>query len=80
MNKPYKLLVCLIIGALFLLVQSNSYAQGVTTGTITGAVTDVDGNSLPSANVLAVHEPSGTQYGASTRLDGRFAIPGMRVG
>ncbi|MDP2424208.1 MAG: carboxypeptidase regulatory-like domain-containing protein [Bacteroidales bacterium] len=56
------------------------YAQGVTTGSISGTVVDVSGSSLPSATVLAVHEPSGTRYGSTTMLDGRFNIIGMRVG
>jgi len=80
MNETYRLIVCLIVGALFLLVHQNIMAQGVTNATLSGLVKDVDGNTLPSANVMAVHAPSGTQYGASTRVDGRFAIPGMRVG
>jgi hypothetical protein len=30
--------------------------------------------------VTAVHQPSGTTYATMTRSDGRFSIPGMRVG
>jgi hypothetical protein len=55
-------------------------AQGVTTGSITGTVTDAQNLSVPSAAVTAIHEPSGTKYEATTRADGRFSIPGMRVG
>ncbi len=55
-------------------------AQGVTTSSINGIVTDSLGEPLIAATVLAVHVPSGTQYGATTRDDGRFSIPGMRVG
>ncbi|HSW54668.1 MAG TPA: carboxypeptidase regulatory-like domain-containing protein [Ignavibacteriaceae bacterium] len=80
MPKSYRLILCLILGAWFILGYQNVMAQGVTTSSITGQVKDTDGNALPSANVMAVHTPSGTQYGASTRTDGRFAIQGMRVG
>lgn len=80
MNKSYRLILCLFLGALFILGYQNLMAQGVTTSAITGQVKDADGNALPSANVMAVHTPSGSQYGASTRTDGRFAIQGMRVG
>ncbi len=61
-------------------MQSNVYAQGVTTAAINGTIKDANGDVLPSANILAVHTPSGTQYGTTSRLDGRFAIIGMRVG
>src|SRR2546421_11633799 len=55
-------------------------AQGVTTAAIAGLVTDSSGVPLEGARVVAVHGPSGTAYSAVTRADGRFTIPGMRVG
>ncbi len=55
-------------------------AQGVTTAAIHGTVHDQDGNPLPGANVVAVHVPTGSTYGASTRTDGNYRIPNMRVG
>src|SRR3989440_3185741 len=55
-------------------------AQGVTTAAIAGVVTDSAGAPLEGARVVAVHGPSGTTYAAVTRVDGRFTIPGMRVG
>lgn len=56
------------------------FAQGVTTSAISGIVVDKDGNALPGANIIAVHEPSGTQYGTSSRDNGRFNLMGLRVG
>ncbi len=55
-------------------------AQGVTTGAITGTVKDPQGQVVPGASVTAVHEPSGSTYEGFTQADGRFFIPGMRVG
>ncbi|HXV87219.1 MAG TPA: carboxypeptidase regulatory-like domain-containing protein [Gemmatimonadales bacterium] len=54
--------------------------QGVTTAFMGGLVTDGNRRPLDGASVTAVHQPSGTTYSARTRADGRFSIPGMRVG
>ncbi|HYS20480.1 MAG TPA: carboxypeptidase-like regulatory domain-containing protein, partial [Gemmatimonadales bacterium] len=55
-------------------------AQGVTTAAIAGVVADSSGAPLEGGRVVAVHGPSGTTYVVVTRADGRFTIPGMRVG
>lgn len=55
-------------------------AQGITTGSISGAITDQKGEGLPGANVVAVHTPSGSEYGTSSMADGRFNIANARVG
>ena len=57
-----------------------SFAQGVTTSAITGEVTDETGMPLPGANLVAVHEPTGTNYATITDLDGNFRISNMRIG
>ncbi len=79
-----KLTVCrtlaLLASCALLWPIGHAYAQGVTTGAITGVVTDPQGLPVPGASVVAVHEPSGTRYEASTRTDGSFSLPGMRVG
>src|SRR5262245_56830763 len=71
-------LVLLMLGGL--LVPVNAHAQGVTTGTISGLVNDAQGGVVPGASVTALHVPSGTSYETVTQGDGRFFIPGMRVG
>jgi hypothetical protein len=58
---------------------SQLYAQ-VTTASISGTVTDVAGKALPGATVRATHVPSGTLYGTSTRDDGGYTLPSLRVG
>jgi hypothetical protein len=55
-------------------------AQGVTSGAISGIVTDAQKQPVAGAGVSARHEPSGTIYEAVTATDGRFFLPGMRVG
>ncbi|RMD97911.1 MAG: TonB-dependent receptor, partial [Calditrichaeota bacterium] len=61
-------------------IPAMGYAQGVTTASIRGIVTDSKGEPLPGANVVAKHLPTGTVFGAATRTDGRFNIANVRVG
>ena len=70
----------LFVAVLLFLNSQNIFAQGVTTAAISGIITDQNGDALPSATVMAVHEPTGTQYGTTTLLNGRFNILGLRVG
>jgi len=69
----------LAIAALFLLPGS-VFAQGVTTSSMQGRITDSNGEPLIGANIVAVHLPSGTVIGTATEIDGSYRMPGMRVG
>ncbi len=51
----------------------------VTTSGISGRITG-DNEPLPGAAIVAVHIPSGTQYGTITNVEGRFSLQGMRTG
>lgn len=73
--KFFSLLFC----AAFLLFRLNSFAQE-TGGVLTGRILDTEGNPLAGATVTAVHEPSGTRYETQTSADGRYHLPGLRVG
>ena len=68
--------------ALFVLIMSVSTAmsQGVTTSGITGTITEANGQPLLGASVVVTHLPSGTRYGAVSNTEGKYSIPGMRVG
>lgn len=62
------------------LVATPLSAQGVTTSEMRGLITDEDGNTLIGANVIAVHQPTGSQYGTSTDIEGRYRMPNMKIG
>ena len=71
-------LVAALCLALFAAIPAD--AQTVTTGNITGTVTDAQGGVLPDATVTAVHIETGTSYEAVAGADGRYTILNVRVG
>ena len=80
MKKLYQISMFIIVGLFILSSNINADAQGVTTAALRGVVTGDDGLGLPGATVIATHLPSGTVYGASTRSDGKYNLPNLRVG
>jgi len=75
-----KLLFTLFLFLLVSSIHSPLFAQ-VTTATISGAVISKSSDEdLVAAAVVAVHEPSGTRYGTTTRDNGSFTLPNLRVG
>ena len=83
MNKKFYFLksaYTLLLVAIMSVVAQNASAQGVTTASISGVVTDDKGGQLPGATVVAIHGPSGTKYGTVTNVSGRFNFPAVRVG
>jgi len=73
----------LFIGRVFMvmiLLSGIIYGQGVTTAAINGKVANAEGEVLVGANVIALHVPTGTVYGASTMTDGYYYIPNMKIG
>jgi len=78
-RKIFRTLTLLALCALMSPVTRAS-AQGATTSGLTGIVKDPQDAVVPGVTVTAVHQPSATTYEAVTQTDGRYFIPGMRVG
>jgi hypothetical protein len=77
MMKQFKHLFTMLT---FLFITVFMYGQGSTTSSVSGKVLDDKGKPLPGASIVAVHVPSGTQYGAITDIAGNYRIENMRVG
>jgi hypothetical protein len=73
LKRLFMMLIFLFIGVLM-------FGQGSTTSSMSGKIVDKDGKALPGATIVAVHVPSGSQYGALANNDGLFVIQGMRPG
>lgn len=67
-------LVVLLAGA------TGLQAQGTTSGSLSGLVSDESGGALPGVTVTATHQPTGTGYTAVTGPDGTYRILNVRVG
>jgi outer membrane receptor protein involved in Fe transport len=80
MINRYALLSFFMLLIVTFTMQNNAFAQGVTTAAMNGVVVDSKGDPLPGANILAVHLPSGTEYGTTSRVDGRYNLNGLRTG
>jgi len=65
---------------LILLSTTGLLTAQVTTSSIKGVVKSSTGEALPGATVVAVHEPSGTVYGAASNQEGVFVISNTRIG
>ncbi len=73
-------LLKIILSLMILGFTFQAFGQGITTSSLKGIITDSKGNPLPGANIIAVHEPSGTQYGSASRSSGIYDIQNMKVG
>src|SRR4051812_8185005 len=78
-NLTLTSLLLLILAVLFALpAQVN--AQGTTSSSLGGVVTDASGSPVVGADISAVDTSSGTKYSAITRAGGRWDIANVRTG
>ncbi len=79
MNNYITKLQLLIVAIVFIL-SVPAWSQGLTTSAIHGMITDQNGDPLPAATIIAVHNPTGTQYGITSRSNGLYNLLGLKVG
>lgn len=75
-----KKLTVILIFVFALFSYANVFSQGVTTSSMTGKVVNEKGEPIDIVNIVAIHTPTGTQYGTITMKDGHFNIRNMRIG
>jgi hypothetical protein len=70
------------IAALFLapVFPSPVHAQGITTGAVSGMVTDSAGNPLGAAQIRVVNKSTGFVAGGLSRDDGHYLVQGLETG
>lgn len=59
---------------------TEAYGQGVTTGAITGTVTDAQGAPLSGAQVQVINRATGFSTGTLTRSTGQYLVQGLETG
>ena len=55
-------------------------AQGVTTGAVSGVITNAQGQALEAAQVQVLNKTTGARAGAITKADGRYYVPALDPG
>lgn len=66
--------------ALLFFIPNSIFAQGVTTGAVSGTVTNDQGQAVESAQIEVVNRATGSRSGTISRSDGRYYVQGLEVG
>jgi len=77
MKKSFKFLAAMMLS---FMVAVSLFGQGTTTSGMNGKITDENGGPLPGATVIAIHIPTGSQFGGISDKEGYFRLPNMNVG
>ena len=71
--------LCAAVSALLFSSAGSLSAQGVTTGAVSGTITNNQGQPIESAQIEVVNRATGSRSGTISRSDGRFYIQGLEV-
>ena len=70
----------LLAGTLPVATCCPAYGQGITTGTISGTVTDASGAIIPGAQVVAVRKSTGSELKTVSEGSGNFSLTNLPIG
>jgi len=70
-------IVSVIAGMIVFVISATAQ---ITNSSLGGKISDEKGEAVIGAVVVALHEPSGTQYYSTSNAEGRYYISGMRSG
>jgi hypothetical protein len=79
MNRA-RLFLAAVVAAFSVCISTSAFAQGVTTGAISGTVRNDQGQPVESAQIEVRNRSTGARSATNTRGDGRYYIQGLEVG
>ncbi|MCC6329840.1 MAG: TonB-dependent receptor [Acidobacteria bacterium] len=78
--SKYSKIFTFVFSAIFAAALAATGTAQITTSTMTGRVTDKQGQPVAGVTVDAEHVPTGTRYSTQTNADGIFTLPLIRPG
>jgi hypothetical protein len=79
MNRA-RLFLAAVVAAFSLCFGTSGFAQGVTTGAISGTILNDQGQPVESAQIEVRNRSTGARSASTTRADGRYFVQGLEVG
>ncbi|MEA2706606.1 MAG: hypothetical protein QOH22_1394, partial [Gemmatimonadaceae bacterium] len=79
MNRA-RLFLAATVAAFSLCIGTSGSAQGVTTGAVSGTISNDQGQPVESAQIEVLNRATGSRTGGTSRSDGRYYIQGLEVG
>ena len=79
MNRA-RLFFAAAVAAFSLCFPTSGFAQGVTTGAVSGTISNDQGQPVESAHIEVVNRATGSRSGTISRGDGRYYVQGLEVG
>ena len=81
MNRGlYRLGLCAVLALVVCTSGSLAYAQGGSTATLSGTVTDPSGGVLPGVTITAKHLGTGVATTSVSNSEGAFTMPSLPIG